>query len=87
MNRNTLSVSGINSLRFVEEINIDTAIMATSGYSSEYGFTNGEYNEGELKKAVIRKARKVVMIMDLSKVDMTPDMPSSAKFTAIFPAS
>ena len=69
LNRNTLSVSGINSLRFVEEINIDTAIMATSGYSSEYGFTNGEYNEGELKKAVIRKARKVVMIMDLSKVD------------------
>ena len=69
LNRNTLSASGINSLRFVEEINIDTAIMATSGYSSEYGFTNGDYNEGELKKAVIRKARKVVMIMDLSKID------------------
>ena len=69
LNRNNISVSGANSLKFIENINIDMAFMATSGFSLESGFTSGNYNEGQLKRKIIDKARKVMMLMDLSKID------------------
>ncbi|NLX69449.1 MAG: DeoR/GlpR transcriptional regulator [Clostridiales bacterium] len=69
INRNNLSISGINSLNFIKDINVDIAFMATSGFSLEYGFTCGDYNECELKRAVVRKARKVILLMDVSKID------------------
>lgn len=69
ISRNTLSASGSNSLEFLKEVNIDIAFMATSGFSLEHGFTSGDYYECELKKAVIKKAGKVIMLMDVSKVN------------------
>ncbi|MBM7582029.1 DeoR/GlpR family transcriptional regulator of sugar metabolism [Caldicoprobacter guelmensis] len=69
LSRNNLSTSGANSLNFIKDINVDIAFMATSGFSLEYGFTCGDYNECELKRAVIRKARKVILLMDVSKID------------------
>lgn len=69
LSRDTLAVTGNAAIEAINEINIDTAIMATSGYSIDCGFTSGEYNEVQLKKAVMRKARRVVMIMDSSKFD------------------
>jgi len=69
LGRNTLSTSGIYSLSYLKGINIDTAFMATSGFSLESGFTSGNYNECELKKEIIRKARRTVMLMDVSKID------------------
>jgi len=69
LSRNNLSTSGANSLNFIKDINVDIAFMAASGFSLEYGFTCGDYNECELKKAIIRKARKVILLMDVSKID------------------
>lgn len=69
LSRDTLAVTGNAAIEAVNEINIDTAIMSTSGYSIECGFTSGEYNEVLLKKTVMRKARRVVMVMDISKFD------------------
>jgi len=69
INRNNLSISGVNSLNFIKDINVDIAFMATSGFSLEYGFTCGDSNECELKRAVIKKARKVILLMDVSKID------------------
>jgi DeoR/GlpR family transcriptional regulator of sugar metabolism len=69
ISRNNLSVSGPNSIGFIRNINIDIAFVATSGFSLKAGFTNGDYNEGELKRAVIRKAGKTVLMMDSDKVD------------------
>jgi DeoR/GlpR family transcriptional regulator of sugar metabolism len=48
-------------------INIDIAFMAASGYSPENGFTVSNFFECELKKAVIKKAKKVIMLIDSSK--------------------
>jgi DeoR family fructose operon transcriptional repressor len=45
--------------------------MATSGYSLENGFTSGNFNECELKKLVIEKARKKILLMDITKIDKT----------------
>lgn len=69
LSRDTISLSGPHSIDFIRDINIDIAFMATSGFSLESGFTSGNYNECELKKAVIRKARRVILLMDSSKVD------------------
>lgn len=69
LSRNTLSTSSIYSLEFIKDINIDIAFMATSGFTLESGFTSGNFNECELKKLVIQKARKVIMMMDIGKIN------------------
>nr|PZN06626.1 MAG: hypothetical protein DIU64_13645 [Caldicoprobacter oshimai] len=56
-------------MNFIRDINVDIAFMAASGFSLEYGFTCGDYDECELKRAIIRKARKVILLMDVSKID------------------
>ena len=69
INRNTISVSGVSSVNFLNEMNIDIAFMAASAFNMDNGFTSGNYTESELKKAVINRARKTVMMMDSSKSD------------------
>jgi len=69
VNRNTISVSGINSCKFVREVNIDIAFMAASGFSMENGFTSGTYTECEIKKEVINRAHRKIVMMDSKKVD------------------
>lgn len=68
LGRNTLSVSGSNANIFLSGMNIDTAFMASSGFSLQNGFTSGTYSECELKKLVLKRASKVIMLMDSSKV-------------------
>lgn len=69
LSRNNLSTSGASALDYLKTINIDIAFMATSGFSLRSGFTIGNFDECELKKLVIKKARKTILLMDSSKVD------------------
>ncbi|MBN2851163.1 MAG: DeoR/GlpR transcriptional regulator [Clostridia bacterium] len=69
VNKNTLSCSGPDAIDMIENINIDLAIMSASGFSADRGFTISNRYESQLKKAIIRKAKKVIMLMDSSKVD------------------
>lgn len=69
LNRDNISVSGMNSLTFVNGINIDIAFMATSAFSLEAGFTGGNFDECEIKKTIIQKAKKAIVLMDESKID------------------
>ena len=69
INHENLSVSGMQALKFIDGINIDTAFVVPSGYSLECGFSCGNYAECELKKYVIGKARRVIMLMDGDKID------------------
>jgi len=64
----TLSISGAMTTELLGSINIDTAFMCTSGFSLSAGFTSGNGQEAQLKSAVIKKAKKVVMMMDSSKI-------------------
>ena len=68
LNRDNISVVGNQALNYINEINIDVAFIAPSGFSAN-GITCGNYTECELKKLVISKARKVVLMLDLSKLD------------------
>ena len=67
LRRNTLSVSGAWTISALDNLNIETAFMATSGYSVENGFTSGSIEESEIKRTVLTKARTRVMLMDHSK--------------------
>ncbi len=68
ISENTLSCSGAQAEDFISSINIDVALMATSGFSIRSGFTSGSQSESLLKSRVIRKAAKIVMLMDHSKL-------------------
>jgi len=69
VNRNTLSMSGPNALSLLDTINIDLAFMAASGFSIDNGFTISNIYECELKRKVIKRAKKVIMLMDTSKIN------------------
>ena len=64
----TLSCSGPQSLEMLSGINIEAAIMATSGYSARSGFTCGSLNESQLKKQVINKSMVTCMLLDHDKI-------------------
>lgn len=69
VNRENISISGNHALTFLDGINIDMAFIVPSGLSIKDGFTSGNYPECELKKMVVEKARKVIVLMDTSKLD------------------
>ena len=69
INRDNISVSGTQAIRYMEDINIDIAFLTPSGLTVENGFTCGNYSEGEFKQLIIKKARRVVLLMDSSKID------------------
>lgn len=68
LNSNTLSVSGPIAEASIDTLNIETAIMSTSGFSLDDGFTSGTFTENELKRIVVAKARHVIMLMDTGKI-------------------
>lgn len=69
VNKNTLSCSGPDALLMIDAFNIDIAIMSASGFSPDKGFTVSNRYECLLKQKVLLKAKKVVMLMDCSKID------------------
>lgn len=69
VSRNNLVTVGASTLDFLRRINIETAVMTTTGFSLENGFSCGAQGEADIKSAVIAKARKVVMLLDSSKVN------------------
>ena len=62
-----LSLSGVNALSFLDQINIDIAFVAASGFSFTNGYTCGNYDEAQMKKRAIERAAKSIMLMDSSK--------------------
>ena len=50
-------------------IYIDLAFVAASAYSKDCGFTCGNDGESVIKNFVCKKARKVALLVDSSKID------------------
>ena len=69
LSRDNLSLSGVQAVDYVGKINIDVAFISPSGFSLKYGFTSGNYNESELKSAIVKKAGSVIMLVHSSKID------------------
>ena len=73
VNRNTLSTTGPGAMDLLETFNIDLAFMAASGFSVDRGFTVANVYEGHLKRKVLKQAKKVILLLDSSKIDK--DLP------------
>ncbi len=63
------TITGLQAMRFLTDINIDIALLSPSGLSARSGFTVGNFSECELKRIAAEKARLVVIMMDASKID------------------
>lgn len=71
VNKGNMSASGNLSQMFLDNINIDIAFMACSGFSPESGFMCGSLTETYLKSAIVKKAQKRIMLMDSSKLNVS----------------
>lgn len=69
INRNTLATSGPYANSLLDILNVDLAFMSASGFSLESGFTVGNIYECELKRKVTKRAQKVILLMDTSKLN------------------
>jgi DeoR family transcriptional regulator of aga operon len=52
----------------LSEINADIAFMSCAGVDPDKGFTNSNWEEAEIKKAMIRAANRVIFLADHSKL-------------------
>lgn len=69
INSDNCSVAGPIALASLKQFNIDMAFIAPSGYSLNGGFTVGNYAECEVKRAIIKKANMVIMLMEQEKIN------------------
>lgn len=68
LSRRAMSVSDPEAERQLANLNIDTAFLATSGFDEDAGFSVGSKADAMLKRAVIARSRRVVMLLDSSKI-------------------
>ncbi len=62
---------GRRAENFLASADIDVAVMATSAYSYNDGFSCAVREEAELKSYVISRAKKRIMLLDTSKLSKT----------------
>lgn len=68
--KNNFITVGKSCLDFIEQLNIQSAVMTATGFKADTGaFTCGSQSEAEVKKRVIEKATTVIMLIDSSKVN------------------
>ena len=68
LNRYSLSICGMQGIRELQDINIDTAFIGVTSYDEKTGFACNVREEALLKKTVIQQAAKVIMLMDSTKI-------------------
>lgn len=68
LSRRTMTTYGNSVMDQLRNMNIDTAFMSTTGYTEATGFSISNHNACTLKQAVVSAARRVVMLMDSSKI-------------------
>lgn len=67
--RNNFITVGGTCMDFIDKINVQTAVMTATGFITDGGyFTCGSQSEADVKRAIIKKADKVIMLIDSSKV-------------------
>ncbi len=69
LRRNNFITVGKSCENFIKDLNIEIAVMTATGFIKESGaFTCGMQTEAEVKRAIIKKADLVIMLIDSSKV-------------------
>lgn len=70
LRKNNFITVGKSCIDFINSINIQTAVMTATGFIKDTGaFTCGSQSEAEVKRAVMKRADWVIMLLDSSKVN------------------
>ncbi len=68
--KNNFITVGKTCSDFLQQINIQTAVMTATGFINSSGcFTCGNQSEAEVKRQAIKRANNVIMLLDSSKVN------------------
>ena len=70
INPASMCVTGIRALLALQNIRFDVAVLGTTGYTAQEGFTCGGEGDAAIKAAAIRQSERIVMLMDSSKVGL-----------------
>ena len=68
LNRSNQAVSGSSTLEMLGSINFEYAFIGVSGFTAEGGFSCGMEEEMQVKRLLIKKAKKTIVLMDSSKI-------------------
>lgn len=67
--KNTLAMVDADAVASVESLTVDTLFISSDGFSADGGLTTPYREERALKQAMIKAARRVVALVDHSKLD------------------
>lgn len=65
----TASYVGASTVQAICSTNVDTAFIAATGVSLDYGLSNSTYFEAEIKRSVVAHNRRNILLADNSKFD------------------
>lgn len=65
----TAAAVGAGAVRAIQSLRPDVAIVGANGMSAEFGLSTPDPEEAAVKEAIIRAARRVVVVLDASKFD------------------
>jgi len=69
-NPRLFAVYGEQAVRQLKEYNIDKLFLSTNGFNAAEGATIDEPFEAELNKALIKNAKKVILLVDSTKIGL-----------------
>lgn len=69
INSHSLSVHGVDAVEVLKNINFDIVFLGTTRFDFVTGFTCESLEDAYIKRAVVHRAKKVVVLMDSSKVN------------------
>ncbi|MEJ5913553.1 DeoR/GlpR family DNA-binding transcription regulator [Pseudokineococcus sp. 1T1Z-3] len=67
----TQAAVGAETVRALEDVRVDVAVLGTNGFSADAGLTTPDAEEAAVKRALVRCARRVVVLADASKAGRT----------------
>ena len=70
LNRYSMSVCGVQSIQDIQRVNFDLMLLGVTCYSAEAGFSCGVEEESQLKRAVMRRADRVAVLLDSGKLGL-----------------
>lgn len=65
----TAAAVGADAVRAVEGLRPDIAFVGTNGISADFGLSTPDPDEAAMKTAIVRAARRVVVVADASKLE------------------
>ncbi|WP_127819396.1 DeoR/GlpR family DNA-binding transcription regulator [Microbacterium sp. CPCC 204701] len=65
----TAAAVGADTVRTIEGLRPDVAFVGTNGVSAAFGLSTPDPDEAAVKRAIVRAARRVVVVADAEKLD------------------